>query len=423
MLKKIVSTFGIKVLIAVLNLVIVIILSHYTGARGKGEASLVVISMAMVMLFCNLLGGPTLIYLVPRYNVFLLFFLSNIWSILTSIGAFLLLYFFSTTSCNMNLHICILSLLSSFLSTNLTILLGKERIMLYNLISLLQSVVTFIVAYLLLISIEQPDVYAYIYSLYAALLLCFIISFVYMIPYLKQASLDNMMKFALEFLKIGFTNQTSQIIKFMSFRVSYYMIVKYAGASVLGVFSNGTSLIESLLLISNSFVSVLYPKVSNSVSKKYSQLLTLQMTKMSIAFCILALIPLLLIPSSFWIWLFGAEFNGVREVILLLSPGIVFYNISMVINHYFSGLGRYRVSTVAYFLGLLVVFVLSISLIPNYGITEAGIISSLSYITSALFYMIYFSKDAKIKTTQLFPSISDIPWLMKRVKSILEKNN
>jgi O-antigen/teichoic acid export membrane protein len=421
MFKKIISTFGIKVLIAILNLVIVIVLSHYIGASGKGEASLIVISMAMVMLFCNLLGGPTLIYLVPRYNVFLLFFLSNAWSVLTAILAFFALQLFSGISSAMILHICFLSLLSSFLSTNLTILLGKEKIMLYNLLSLLQSALTLIVVYVLF-NVSQRDVYAYVWSLYIAMGLCLVLSTVFLIPYLKNSSLENLKKFTFEFLKIGFTNQTSQIIKFLSFRVSYYMLIKYAGTSVLGVFSNGTSLIESLLLISNSFASILYPKVSNSFNKKYSQLLTQQMTKMSIGLCILALIPLVMIPSGFWVWLFGNEFMGVRKAIVLLSPGIVFYNISLVIGHYFSGLGRYRISTLAYFLGLAVVVLLSVLVIPKYGIEEAGIISSLSYIVTAVFYMVYFSKDAKIKVQQLLPVPSDIAWFWKRVKSLVVKD-
>jgi O-antigen/teichoic acid export membrane protein len=421
MFKKIISTFGIKVLIAILNLVIVIVLSHYIGASGKGEASLIVISMVMVMLFSDLLGGPTLIYLVPRYNVFLLFFLSNAWSLLTSITAFFVLQLFSSISSAMILHICLLSLLSSFLSTNLTILLGKEKIMLYNFLSLLQSALTLIVVFLLF-SVSRWDIYAYVWSLYIAMGLCLILSTVFLIPYLKNSSLENMKKFTLEFLKIGFTNQTSQIIKFLSFRVSYYMLVKYAGASVLGVFSNGTSLIESLLLISNSFTSILYPKVSNSFNKKYSQLLTQQMTKMSIGLCIFALIPLVMIPSEFWVWLFGSEFMGVRKAIVLLSPGIVFYNISLVIGHYFSGLGRYRISTLAYFLGLAVVILLSALVIPNYGIEEAGIISSLSYIVTAVFYMVYFSKDAKIKVQQLLPVPSDIGWFWKRIKSLVVKD-
>lgn len=420
MLKKIISTFGIKVLIAVLNLVIVIVLSNYIGASGKGEASLVVISMAMVMLFCNLLGGPTLIYLTPRYNTFLLFFLSNVWSIITAIGAFVVLYFYEGMSICMNIHICALSLISSFLATNTTILLAKERITLYNLISLLQTALTLFVVFLLFCYEDKPDVYGYIYALYAAMLVCFIISSIYMLPYLKGANIQQLRKHAYEFFKLGFTNQTSQIIKFLSFRISYYMLMQSAGAAVLGVFSNGTSLIESLLLISNSFVAVLYPKVSNSLNKKYSQLLTQQMTKMSIAFCILALIPLTLFPADFWVWLFGKEFKGVRIVILLLAPGIVFYNISMVINHYFSGLGKYRISTFAYFAGLIVL-TFCILIVPYYGIKEAAIISTVSYISTAFFYMIYFSREAKISVIQLFPTVSDIPWFLKKIKSIFIK--
>jgi O-antigen/teichoic acid export membrane protein len=93
-----------------------------------------------------------------------------------------------------------------------------------------------------------------------------------------------------------------------------------------------------------------------------------------------------------------------------------------VIGHYFSGLGRYRVSTIAFFLGLIVTIAASSMVIPRYGMEEAGIISSLSYIASALFFMVYFSKDAKIKVLQLFPALSDIPWLIKRIKELKEKS-
>ena len=293
--------------------------------------------------------------------------------------------------------------------------------MLYNLISLLQTAATCFILYIWFIVQGAPDVYAYVYSMYAAMALCIVISTAYLFPYLKNRSLQNVGKFSVAFLKIGFTNQLSQIIKFVSFRLGYYLLVTYAGTAVLGVYSNGTSLIESLLLISNSFVAILYPKVSNSMNKRYAQLLTQQMTKMSISFCILALIPLLLIPTGFWVWLFGPEFTGVRWVIILLSPGIVFYNISIVINHYYSGLGKYRISAVAYFWGLLVVAILSALVVPNYGLKEAGIITTICYMTTAVFYVIYFSKDAGIKVHQLLPLPADIPWLLKRVKGLLGK--
>ena len=78
MVKKIASTFIIKVIIAVLNLAIVIVLSRFIGAAGKGEASLIVTTIAMILIFCNMIGGSSLVYFVPRNNTFLLFLINRI---------------------------------------------------------------------------------------------------------------------------------------------------------------------------------------------------------------------------------------------------------------------------------------------------------------------------------------------------------
>ncbi len=214
-------------------------------------------------------------------------------------------------------------------------------------------------------------------------------------------------------------NQAGHILQFMSFRVSYYLLASYSGAAILGVYSNGISLIESLLLISNSFAAVLYPKIANSTNIKFAQTLTLQMTKLSIIICIMALIPLLLLPSEFWVWLFGSEFKDVKQVILLLSPGIVFYNITLIIGHYFSGTGKYKVNTYSNLIGLLITVLLSILVIPSYGIVVAGIISSISYLGIALFIIIYFTREAEIKIQQLLPTVSDFIWLKEQTKSFL----
>lgn len=420
MYKKVASTFGIKIIIAILNLVIVIILSRSIGATGKGEASLIVTSIAMILLFCNMIGGSTLVYFVPRYNTFLLFLLSNLWSLIIALVAFLALNFFPAVPETFVRPVIILSLLNSFLGTNLTILLGKEKIMSNNYISLLQTVINVLVLLFLIDGFHQVDIYSYINSLYAAMGLCLLISTILIIPYFKEISFHESKKLLYQLIKIGLLNQTGHIMKFMSFRISYYVLISYSGEGVLGVYSNGISLIESLLLISNSFAAVLYPKIANSTDIKFAQTLTLQMTKISIVICILALIPLLLLPSQFWLWLFGSEFKDVKQVIILLSPGILFYNITLIIGHYFSGIGKYKVNTVANFIGLLITLILSVLVIPTYGIFEAGIISSISYLGIAIFVMIYFAKEAEIKVHQLLPSVSDFNWLKTQTKTFLK---
>lgn len=420
MIKKLVSTFGIKVIIALLNLAIVILLSRFIGAEGKGQASIIVTSIAMILLFCNMIGGSSLVYLVPRYNPFLLFILSNSWSVIVCIIAFIAFHISPLISASIITPVILLSLINSFLATNLTILLGKEKVMSTNYVSLLQTVINLVVLWLMIKQFGHVNIDAYIWSLYAAMGLCLVVSTILILPYLKKMSLENSKESVFELVKLGLTNQAGHIMKFMSFRISYYAMAYFSGNIILGVFSNGVALIESLLLISNSFSAILYPKVSNTNDTQYTQQLTLQMTKASIIICIAALIPLLLLPSAFWIWLFGNEFNGVHKVIVLLSPGIILYNIALIIGHYFSGIGKYRINTWSSLLGLITTVILSLLVLPSYGIKEAGIISSISYFVTALFVMISFTKEANIKMYQLFPSWPDVIRLKEQSKTLFK---
>ncbi len=196
MYKKVASTFGIKVIIAILNLAIVIILSRSIGATGKGEASLILTSIAMILLFCNMVGGSSLVYFVPRYNIFLLYLLSNLWSVIVAVIAFAVLKYFPAVPENLATPVIILSLINSFLATNLSILLGKEKIMSNNYISLLQTVINVVVLILLTKSFHQTDIHSYINSLYAAMGLCLLVSTVLIIPYLKEVSFTKAKNFS-----------------------------------------------------------------------------------------------------------------------------------------------------------------------------------------------------------------------------------
>ncbi|MEI6487571.1 MAG: polysaccharide biosynthesis C-terminal domain-containing protein [Bacteroidota bacterium] len=421
MLKKIASTFIIKVLIAILNLAIVIVLSRHIGASGKGEASLIVTTIAMILIFCNMIGGSSLVYFVPRYNIFVLFIISNLWSIIICAISYFIFKSFAIIPASFIVPVVLLSLINSFLETNLTILLGKEKINSSNYIALLKTTINFTILWLLIKSYDQVNIDAYIYSLYASMGLGLIVSTILILPYLKTVSFTGIKPLCYELFKLGFLNQAAHVMNFISFRFSYFLLVKYSGESVLGVYSNGISLTESLLLITNSFATILYPKISNSTDTESSQSITLKMTKMSTLICILALIPLLLLPSSFWIWLFGNDFGGVKQVIYIIAPGILFYNIILIIGHYFSGTGNYKMNTMANFIGLIITVTASILLIPTYGILQAGIISTCSYLGIAIFVMISFAKESKIKMHHLFPTFRDFNWLINQVKGMLKQ--
>ena len=70
-----------------------------------------------------------------------------------------------------------------------------------------------------------------------------------------------------------------------------------------------------------------------------------------------------------------------------MSPGILFYSLTVVINHYFAGRGMYYVNVISVALGLLVTVGFNLLLVPRFGFIGSAITSSLAYITASVFIM------------------------------------
>ena len=421
MLRKIVFTFGIKILVALINLVIVIILSQQIGASGKGEASLIITTIAIINILCNFVGGPTLVYLVPRQNFFQLLLLSYSWSFLVCMGSWIVLTYLSIIPPGFVIHIAVLSFLGSMLSSNLTALLGKEKIISQNLLALLQAILNVGVLLFLFFFLNDKDVYAYIFSLYAAFGAVAVLSFIILIPFFDDLTLKAIPSLLIKAAKIGFYNQAGHIMQFLSLRLSYYILNGYNNEASVGIYSNGVSLAESIWLISNSIAMVQYARIANNDNMEENRKLTLKLIKISLLLCTLAMIPLLALPSAFFVWLFGEEFSGVTTVIHFLAPGIIIYNLQLIISHYFSGTGKYHINTFGNLIGLVVTLILTFLFIPHYGIVQAGIIASCSYASTALFVTLYFLKETGYSYKSLSPDANDYYYLKLRFNTLKKK--
>jgi O-antigen/teichoic acid export membrane protein len=310
------------------------------------------------------------------------------------------------------LHLPLLTLINALLSTNLNALLGKQRITSYNYILILQAGLNLVIIYILFNGTAFPQVRHYLTSLYIAMTVAFIGSFILLIPMLGKIS-GNLKGLFSSMLSFGITNQAGHILKFASFRLSYFLLNQLNNKSGLGIFSNGVSLTESVLLITNSITTVQYTAISNTNDKKQSQQLTVRLSRMSTLICLLAMLPLILLPSSFYVWLFGDEFGEVRTIILLLAPGTVLYNIALVAGHYFSGIGKYRINTLSNLIGLGATLILSGAFFANYTIVHAAIISSSAYLFTTLYILYSFRKESGIGWTHFIPSLADLKTLQK----------
>jgi len=420
-LGKIFNTLSIKLAAAICNLLIAVVVSRYLGATGKGEQSIVLTSISIILIFVNIAGGATLVYLAPRHKMSHLISISYIWSILIAFIFYVILHFLNIVSKDFIGHICLLSLINSYAAINSNLLLGKEKIKASNWVNLIQPVVTLLVLLSFFILKKNENVKLYIYALYIA----YSLSFLFSIYKLRQktfiVSLINVgwKDTLLAMFSIGFLNQLSHLTGLLNARLSYYLLGEYKGSEQLGIYSNGVSLTEAVWMVSGSMAMVQYASIANSTNKEYAQQLTLNLTKISILISFAIIIPMILLPSSFYSLIFGKEFVNINYIMMCLAPGVIFWNFSLLIGHYFSGTGKFYIEFTASSVGLFITLVLSFWAIPIWGYYGAGIITSLSYFFNSLIVLYFFKKESNIGIKNFFPNLIDIKNYVNSLKSII----
>ncbi|OQA01080.1 MAG: Polysaccharide biosynthesis protein [Bacteroidetes bacterium ADurb.Bin408] len=409
MIKKIINTFASNVLIALLNLILAVALSQYLGAEGKGAQSILITNIALILLVCNIAGGASLVYLVPRFDNFRIIVIAYVWSFIVCLGVYFILSHFSEIPVSYIFHISLLSLLSSFTAVNTSVLLGHEKIKTRNIIAVLQTLITLVVILVLFLGLGQKTINAYMLALYVAYTIAFIMSCGYIMPFVSGSQLAATYKTIVkDMFRFGLLNQVSHILQLLSFRLSYYILLIYMGKDSVGIYSNAVSLVESVWLISKSIATVQYARIANSKDNEYGQELTRKLLCSALFVSFFLLLAMSLLPSAFFRMIFGNEFGQVGMLILALSPGVFFYNFLLIIGHYFSGKGRYHINTIASAIGLLVTVVLCFLLVPLWGMYGAAAAAVVSFISTSFYVLYIFKKETHYSWRSFFPGIHDV---------------
>jgi len=319
--------------------------------------------------------------------------------------------------------ICLLSLIISFAAINANVLLGKDKVKASNRVNLIQLVITLLSLYVLFNIMGNNSVMAYIYAIYIAYSLSFLLS-VFLLKKHSGPELTQEVKWKttiIAMFSIGFLNQMSHITSLLNARLSYYLLEKYKGVDHLGIYSNGVSLTEAVWMVSGSMAMVQYAHIANSTDKLSSQQLTINLTKISVLLSIIIIIPMILLPSSFYSFIFGKEFININQIMLCLAPGVIFWNFSLLIGHYFSGTGKFYIEFTASSTGLIITLLLSFWAIPLWGFYGAGLISSLSYLANAIVIIYFLKRETGIGIRSLTPTYIDLKSYINSLKSLAFK--
>lgn len=385
MLRRVAHHFVARLGGALGSLGVVWLTARYLGAAGRGQVSLFVTDTAALLLFTGLLGGSSLIYLVPRRNVWHLLAPAYGWALVVcGLGATLAGAL--RGGWPYGLHLAALAGLQALLSINLSLLLGRGHERLFNLLTTGQ-VLLLAVALAAALALGYRTVPVFYYASYLAYAGPLLLSTarLWQLPDVRRGHRRRRRATARELARHSRGAHFSNIIVFANYRLGYYVVAYLLGAPALGVLSVGVAVAEGLWLIARSTSLIQYVALVRAPAAGQDRA-GRALGRMGLAvlgLTALGAVVLAAIPAGWLAGMFGPAFAAARPVLWALAPGIVANAGVNLVSTYFAAQARYGVNNCAAGLGLLIVVPLTVGLVPRLGIVGAALAMSASYLTSA----------------------------------------
>src|ERR1700758_3239303 len=144
MLAKIIQTIFSKGIISIINFLVVVITARILGSEGRGTISIMFLNITVILLFNDIIGGSSLVYLTSKKNQFALFMPALTVGIFTGLLFPLLFHLYFHFQKTELIYFIALTLLSNFSSICNYFLNGFEKIKQNNLANISQSIVIII---------------------------------------------------------------------------------------------------------------------------------------------------------------------------------------------------------------------------------------------------------------------------------------
>ena len=390
---NIITTILSKSLILLLNFAVLVLTTQLWGAEGKGAVAIFVADLSLISIFANVFTGCSVSYYFAKQADSKLSTMAYLWSFVVATAGACVLWV--TGEHAIAPFIFVTASLMGLMAFQNSLFIGGQKISYYNLITVLQPALLLLCMLLCYFWWPQWGYYCYFvgqtFSLALILLVCIVL----------RRKMGVRLRWGFDYscsrqlFSYGWKSELGTLLQFFNYRLTYFILDYYIGRESLGVFSVGVTIAEAIWVVNRSMSMVQYSNVLKQGNTRQSRKETLILALISLGISAVCVLVIVMLPSSLFSFVFGAEFGQVNRVVLILSPGILAMAFSNVLDNYFSAIRHLNVQILKSAVVLVFTFALALWLIPRYGIDGACVVNAASYVMSAAILMIYFlSKKA-----------------------------
>lgn len=389
--KDIIETVFVRGGILILNFTVIWLVTRFWHAEGNGIRALFVADLGIISIFCNIFTTSSVAYYVKRVGQSRLATQAYLWVfIISGILAFILSL--RIEGSNLSLFLFFTSVLLGLIAFHSSLFIGNQKVPYYNLVTLLQPLL--LLLFMLVIRYAFHDkfsYYAYFYAQIISLFLIFIIAKIITRKTLGKSSFVLDKKTIKDSFNFGWQIELGNLFQLLNYRLSMYALFYLHNIESVGVFAIGVGIAEAIWIFSRSISLVQYSNVLQTGDTIGSRKETAKVSYISLLASAICIAIIAVLPANIFAWIFnGEEFSYVKTIILLMSPGILAIAVSNVYGHFFSATGKLKIWIMKSAAGLPVTIVLSLLLIPKWGIAGACIANSFAYIASSIVLIVFF---------------------------------
>ncbi len=410
MFRNILRSLITKGLVALINFLLLIISARYLGVSSRGEISIFVLNIAVIQAINEIYTGYTLIYFVPRVDLKKLFFSGLAYTVIFCSLSNAVVVLIQRQIPGFEWMGYVISLLVLVNTFQCVLILGKEKVALYNRLCLQQPVVLLLGLCFSIFIAREFTFKAYVYPLLASFVIATIISGVAALKLVSENTTQKQFE-----LKPVLTNGLLYQAGLLAFvgcnRYSYYLL---ADRAEIGLFASAVALTESVLIIMNGILPVLLARTANASNTPAA--LALSLSKASLLLSAAVLLFIFLLPESVYVFVLGKGFSGIRQLIVLYAPGVLLVSGFGIISGYFSAIGRPAIVLIYNALGFACSLLLAPFLVQRYHASGAAITACIANAVIALAAYSSFFAINKLPLKQLFSIKEDYNNLKKLIR-------
>ncbi|HQQ93215.1 MAG TPA: hypothetical protein PLQ93_01565 [Bacteroidia bacterium] len=407
MLRTVVQSFLSRAAVAIINLLLLLISSRYLGINSRGEISVFLLNLGIVQILNEVYTGFALVYFIPRYNLKKIYLNGLVLSLFFPAIVNALLLMLDKHIPGFEWQAFAISFLLIMHSFHCLILLGKKELALFNSLSLLQPALL-LAGLLASVFVSREYTFkAFVYPLGMSFFLASLVSLYFV--FRKGFRITNNHAFRLlPILGKGLLTQASLFLFFFCNRYSFYLLPT---KSEVGLYATACALTESVFVILYALSPLLLTGVSNEPDAAKARQMAIALSKICLLVSTISLLCLLLVPEHVFLMILGAEFAGIKGLILLYTPAVLMWAWCTMINQYWVARGLNVMALLNYGLAFVIVLFLTPALVKNHGPQGAAMSADIAFFSAALLATIIFLRSGAIQARNLLTIQPDLKWL------------